>query len=97
MSRCSRWQSEVIILGFETNMLAESRMALPEIPSVLATLLAFLRFGAWAQDEAQCIRRRVLAAMAVAMKGTSVLVAPVFPLVILLAQGGSNSRAIERT
>ena len=82
----------VIILGFETNMLAESRMALPEIPSVLASLLAFLVLVLGRKTKRNAFVAGVLAAIAVAMKGTSVLVAPVFPLIILLTPQGGSAR-----
>ncbi len=43
----------VAILGFETNMLAQSRMALPEIPSAFLSLLAFLDHRAVREDAAE--------------------------------------------
>ena len=83
----------VVVLGFETNMLAESRMALPEIPSIFASLLAFLTLVLGAKTKRNAFVAGLLAAVAVAMKGSSVLVTPVFPLIILLSHGGGYADA----
>ena len=46
----------VVILGLETNCFGQSRMALPEMPALLATLLAFLRlFWGEARPGAPCL------------------------------------------
>ncbi len=74
-----------VILAFETNLLAESRLALPEIPSLLGILLAFLVLVLRERTHWNAILAGTLAAVAVAMKGTSVLVVPVLPLIILLS------------
>lgn len=78
----------ILILGFETNMLAESRMALPELPSVLGSLLAFMILVLGGQSRRNAFAAGLLVTLSVAMKGTSALVVPVFPLVILLDARG---------
>ena len=88
----------VIILGFETNMLAASRLALPEIPSLLASFLAFLVLVLGRKTKRNAFVAGILAVIAVTMKGTSVLVAPVLPLTILvIPQGGPARARIVRT
>ena len=82
----------VAILGFETNMLAQSRMALPEIPSAFLSLLAFLVIVLFERTRRNALLAGVLAAAAVAMKGTFLLVLPVFPLIILVSTRGQGTR-----
>lgn len=81
----------VVILGLETNVFWASRMALPEMPAVLATLLAFLLllFGrkTWIHALAG-----VIAVGAVAMKGTTVLALLVFPVIALIVPLGTSTR-----
>ena len=74
----------VVILGFEPSMLAESRMALPELPSLLATLAAFLVLLLTRATLRNAFFAGILAAIAVAMKGTTATVVAVFPLILLL-------------
>lgn len=87
----------VVILGFETNLLAESRLALPEMPSLLGMLLAFLLLVAGRKTRWNACFAGVLAAIAVALKGTSVLILPVLPLIILLSpEGGPPRERVKR-
>ncbi len=74
----------VVVLGLETNVFWASRMALPEMPAVLATLLAFFllvlgRKTPWSAGVAG-----LLAVIAVAMKGTTVLAVLIFPVIALI-------------
>ncbi len=82
----------VVILGWEANMLSESRMALPEVPSVLFCLLAFLVLVLGRKTRSNAVLAAMLAALAVAMKGTTVMVMAVFPVIILLTPRGDPLR-----
>lgn len=73
----------VVLLGFEVNLLGASRMAIPEVPSVLGTLLAFLLLVLGRKTRWNAFASGVLAALAVVMKATTVLVIPVLPLILL--------------
>ncbi len=87
----------VVILGFETHMLAESRMALPEMPSVLFTLVAFLVLVIGQKTRWNAFIAGLIAAIAVAMKATTIMVMPVFPLIILVSLQSGDARArVER-
>jgi hypothetical protein len=77
----------VIVLGFETNMLAESRLALPEIPSALASLLAFLVLALMRKNRRNAALAGVIFAAAVALKGTTALIALAFVLIAGLPEG----------
>jgi hypothetical protein len=76
----------VIVLGFETNMLAESRLALPEIPSALASLLAFLVLALMPRFRRNAALAGLIFAVAVALKGTTVLISPAFVLIACLPE-----------
>src|SRR5688572_30191677 len=74
----------VVVLGLETNVFWASRMALPEMPAVLATLLAFFllvlgRKTPWSAGVAG-----LLVVVAVAMKGTTGLAVLIFPIIALI-------------
>jgi hypothetical protein len=86
----------VVVLGFEANMLAESRLALPEIPSLLGILLAFLVLVLARRAPGNALIAGILALLAVAIKGTSLLVVPVLPLIILLDREGGPLRGRVR-
>ena len=78
----------VVVLGLETNVFWASRMALPEMPAVLATLLAFFllvlgRKTPWSAGVAG-----LLAVVAVAMKGTTALAVLIFPVIALIVPQG---------
>lgn len=77
----------VIVLGFETNMLAESRLALPEIPSALASLLAFLVLAVMRKNRRNAALAGVIFSVAIALKGTTALIAPAFVLIAGLPDG----------
>lgn len=74
----------VVVLGFETNVFALSRLALPEMPAVLATLLAFLALVLGRKRLWSAALAGLIAAAAVAMKGSSVLVLLIFPVIALV-------------
>jgi hypothetical protein len=82
----------LVILGWEANMLSQSRMALPEIPSVLFGLLAFLVLVSGQKTRWNAFVAALLAALAVAMKGTSIMAMAIFPVVILLVPQGDVFR-----
>ncbi len=82
----------VVILGFETNLLSESRMALPEMPSVFFSLLAFLVLVLRQKTRRNAFIAGTFAAVAVAMKATTIIVLPVFSVIILLVPQGSPAR-----
>lgn len=83
----------IVLLGFESNLLAVSRMALPEIPSVLCTLLPFLLLVLGRKTTRNALAAGAIAAIGVAMKATTVLVVPVFPLILLLLSSEGSARA----
>ncbi|MEP6942658.1 MAG: phospholipid carrier-dependent glycosyltransferase [Betaproteobacteria bacterium] len=83
----------MVILAFEGNLLFESRMALPEIPSVFFSLLAFLVVVCGRPTHWNAIAAALLTALAVGMKGTTAMVVPVLPVIILLMARGSGVRA----
>ncbi len=74
----------IVVLGFETNVLGLSRLALPEMPAVLATLLAFLFLVLGRRTLWSAALAGLIAVAAVAMKGSSVLVLLIFPVIALL-------------
>lgn len=75
----------LVILGFEANMLAQSRMALPEIPAVLGDLLAFFVLLIGRKTRWNAFVAGLLAAVAVAMKATALPIVLAFALIILLS------------
>jgi hypothetical protein len=82
----------VVTLGLETNVFWASRIALPEMPALLATLVAFLllvlgRATPWNAGVAG-----LLAVVAVAMKGTTVLALLIFPVIALIVPLGTPVR-----
>lgn len=83
----------VIVLGFEPSLLMESRMALPELPSVAATLVAFLVLVLARKTRTNALMAGATAALAVAMKATTIMVVPVFPLIILMLETDDPMRA----
>ncbi len=80
------------ILAFETDLLAESRLALPEVPSLLFILLAFLVLVLRPKTPGNAFIAGLLALAAAAIKATSVLVVPALPLIVLLVPGGGPAR-----
>lgn len=74
----------VLILGLETNVLWMSRVALPEMPAVLATLLAFLVLVLGPPTLWRAVLAGLLGVVAVAMKGTTVLALLIFPVIALI-------------
>ena len=74
-----------VILGLETNLFALSRLALPETPAVLATLLAFLLLACGRPTLWSAALAGMIGAGAVAMKGSSVLVVLIFPVIALIS------------
>lgn len=66
----------VLILGFETYLLAESRMALPEIPAALGVLASFMVLVLAPQTKRHAVLAGGLFVVALGMKGTMLLVAP---------------------
>jgi hypothetical protein len=82
----------VVILGFETNLLAESRLALPEMPSLFAMLLAFLLLVVGRKTRWNAFLAGVIAAVAVALKGTSILMVPILPLIMALSPEAGPAR-----
>ena len=83
----------LVILGFETNLLAESRLALPEIPSLLFTLLAFLLLVLARKSPRNAFLAGAVATIAVAMKGTTLIIVPVFALSVLISPRGGPAKA----
>jgi len=83
----------VVILGFETHMLTESRMGLPEMPSVLLTLVAFLVLVIGQKNRWNAFIAGLMAAIAVAMKATTIMVMPAFPLIVLVSLQSGDARA----
>ncbi|MGZ5117118.1 MAG: ArnT family glycosyltransferase [Burkholderiales bacterium] len=80
------------ILGFETLMLGTSRIAIPEAAALLFTLLSFLTILTWKNGVVAAVASGLLLAVAVAMKGTTLLVAPIFA-VIVACSGQQQSRS----
>lgn len=79
----------VLILGFEAHMLAESRMALPEIPAALGMLVCFLVLVLAPQTRRNAAIAGGLLVVALAMKGTMALVAPA--MLVVAAMHGEQS------
>lgn len=73
-----------VILGFETNMLVESRLALPEIPAAFATLVSALVLMLARQTRRNAVIAGLLLTLALAFKGTVALVAPALFVIPLL-------------
>ena len=73
----------VVILGLETNVFWASRIALPEMPAVLATLLSFFLLVLGRKTLWSAALAGLLAVVAVAMKGTTVLALLIFPVIAL--------------
>jgi len=82
----------VVILGFEANMLSESRMALPELPSVFFCLLAFFVLMLGQKTRWNALIAGLLAVTAVSMKGTTLLAVLIFPFLAFLSSEGQPAR-----
>jgi len=83
----------IVILGLETNLFWASRTALPEMPAVLATLVAFLLLVLGGKTPWSAVLAGILAVVAVAMKGTTVLALLIFPVIALVFPLGTSVRA----
>ena len=75
----------VAFLAFEPLVLDLSRTALPEVPSLLFTLLAFIAICVSRRPSAGAAAAGLLFAVAISMKGTVALLAPVFVVLVLLS------------
>ena len=82
----------VVVLGLETNVFWASRMALPEMPAVLATLLAFFLLVLGRKTPLSAAVAGLLVAVAVAMKGTTALAVLIFPIIALIVPPGMPVR-----
>ena len=88
----------IVILGFETNMLVQSRLALPEIPAAFATLISAMVLLLARQTRRNAALAGLLFTVALAFKGTVVMVAPAFFVIALLPSDPLSWRArVERT
>ena len=88
----------IVILGFETNMLVESRLALPEIPAAFATLVSAMVLLLARQTRRNAALAGFLLTVALAFKGTVALVAPALFVIALLPSDQLSWRArVERT
>lgn len=84
------------ILGFEALVLTNSRVAIPEMASLLFVLLAFFTILTCKNSVVGALASGLLLAVAMAMKATAVLIAPVFfVLVWLSASPQSRSAALR--
>jgi len=81
----------VALLAFEHQFLFLSRVAVPEVPALLFAACAFALTVAPGCTPRRALLAGLSAAVAVAMKGTSVFVMPVFGVLMAL-DPGSNSR-----
>ena len=75
----------LLILAFQPDLLSLSRVAIPEVPSLLFELLAFMVLVSTPRSARRALIGGLLFAVAVGIKGTLVLVAPVFACVIWVA------------
>ena len=82
------------VLAFEPLTLSLSRIALPEVPSLLFTLLAFIAVCTWQRRIFGAASGGLFMAIAIAMKGTTLLMAPVFLLMVALS--GVSESAQQR-
>lgn len=82
-----------IIVGYEPNMLWESRVALPEIPAALVSLWTFLILVLLAPTRANAFLAGLVGALAVAMKATNGPIVVAFLLIIVFAPGDESMRA----
>ena len=80
------------ILALEPLTLSLSRTALPEVPSLFFTLFAFVAICTWQRRIVGAISGGLLLAMACAMKGTTLLMAPVFLLIVALSGASEPAR-----
>ncbi len=85
-----------VVLGFATLFVNLSRLAIPEMPALLFSLLAFLVLTLGRRGWAHAFIAGGIFACAVAMKGTTVLMAPAFVLVLLATRGRETARATFR-
>jgi hypothetical protein len=81
----SAWLLGVAVLGFDTTLLSLSRVALPEMPSLVLTQAAFLVLLLGRGGVRRALAAGVLLLLAVAMKVTTLFVLPAFVAVAAAA------------
>ena len=87
----------MVILAFEPLGLSLSRIAIPELPALLFTFLAFVALCARQRRNREAFVSGLCIAAAISMKGTTALVAPVFLLMATVtgAEGGALRRGLR--
>lgn len=80
----------IVILGFEPLGLNLSRVAIPEVPALLFTFFAFAALCVRDQRQRAAFVSGLCFAVAISMKGTTALVAPVFLLMAAASGAGSG-------
>jgi len=84
------------VLGFSTLLVNISRLAIPEMPALLFSLLAFLMLTLGRRGWATAFGAGVVFACAVAMKGTTVLMVPGFVFVVFATRGRETAGVTAR-
>jgi len=80
------------VLAAEPLTLSLGRIALPEVPALLFTLLAFIVICTWQRRVLGAAFGGLLMAVAISMKGTTILMAPVFLLMVALSDPTASAR-----
>ena len=80
------------VLAFEPLTLCLSRTALPEVPSLFFTLLAFTALCTWQRRIRGAVAGGLFLAIAIGMKGTTVLMAPAFLVIVALSGVSAPAR-----
>jgi len=82
----------LMVLAFEPLTLSLGRVALPEVPSLLFTLLAFTAICTWQRRILGAAFGGLFMAIAISMKLTTILMAPVFLLMVALSGVPESAR-----
>jgi len=80
------------VLAFEPLTLSLSRVALPEVPSLLFTLLAFIVICIWQRRILGAVFGGLFMAIAISMKCTTMLMVPAFLLMVALSGVPESAR-----
>lgn len=82
----------LMVLAFEPLALSLGRVALPEVPSLLFMLLAFIAICTWQRRILGAAFGGLVMAIAISMKLTTMLMAPVFLLMVALSGVPESAR-----
>jgi hypothetical protein len=82
----------LVVLAFEPLTLSLGRVAIPEVPSLLFTLLAFVAISSLEKRLLGAVFGGLFMALAISMKSTTMLMAPVFLLMTALSGVPESTR-----